>query len=739
MNASQIHTTHKAVLHLLSTKQVKSAFDKILLLVDDLQMGEYSDRLEEMQQNYRYLLQYFLDGINDPERKSVYDNLISKLFALNAELREELLFRNSTNFEFNQKRYFPYNQHYTSNSSLFDSFDYFHSQTQLLQHSEDNHTIEIHRLRSNFESALNELFGLFWLTTHYTTDEKQLFSKLLSLGNRSWIEKSLSVSGLTLNIWRMFDESKLIMLFDACQSTDTRIRQRALVGLCFVLARYNQFITFFPQIRNRIVLLIDNKHIVENFKNIIIQLIGTAETEEITKKMREEILPEMMKISPLLKDKMDTDSIVNLDEWGEENPEWQEILDQSGVSDKLQELSELQLEGADIYMSTFSMLKNFSFFSSISNWFMPFDSLQSSISDLFDSDDKTVLSAFIDSPLMCNSDKYSFCLSILQMPDKQRSMLKNSMGMGAEQMEEMNKDEAILTPDLVSKNISKQYIQDLFRFFKLFPQHTEFSDMFAFSLIMHRTYLFDLLSSDIEFMKSIAEYYFIKNHYIESLELFEKMQSNLVPTAAIYQKMGYAYQQTSQLAKALDAYLKADIVQPDDVWTIRKIALCFRLQGDFTKALEYYQHAEFLKPNQTSVLFQIGHCYLELGKYKDALAIYYKLDAQHPDDNPKVWRAISWVAFVSGNIQQAEYYNHKLLKVEPTASNYLNAGHIAWCKNNLKNAVELYEECYDLMGQNWQVFLDSFTEDKPYLNSNGIEEDEIPLLLDALRMNIDAL
>ncbi len=739
MNASQIHTTHKAVLHLLSTKQVKSAFDKILLLVDDLQMGEYSDRLEEMQQNYRYLLQYFLDGINDPERKSVYDNLISKLFALNAELREELLFRNSTNFEFNQKRYFPYNQHYTSNSSLFDSFDYFHSQTQLLQHSEDNHTIEIHRLRSNFESALNELFGLFWLTTHYTTDEKQLFSKLLSLGNRSWIEKSLSVSGLTLNIWRMFDESKLIMLFDACQSTDTRIRQRALVGLCFVLARYNQFITFFPQIRNRIVLLIDNKHIVENFKNIIIQLIGTTETEEITKKMREEILPEMMKISPLLKDKMDTDSIVNLDEWGEENPEWQEILDQSGVSDKLQELSELQLEGADIYMSTFSMLKNFSFFSSISNWFMPFDSLQSSISDLFDSDDKTVLSAFVDSPLMCNSDKYSFCLSILQMPEKQRSMLKNSMGMGAEQMEEMNKDEAILTPDLVSKNISKQYIQDLFRFFKLFPQHTEFSDMFAFSLIMHRTYLFDLLSSDIEFMKSIAEYYFIKNHYIESLELFEKMQSNLVPTAAIYQKMGYAYQQTSQLAKALDAYLKADIVQPDDVWTIRKIALCFRLQGDFTKALEYYQHAEFLKPNQTSVLFQIGHCYLELGKYKDALAIYYKLDAQHPDDNPKVWRAISWVAFVSGNIQQAEYYNHKLLKVEPTASNYLNAGHIAWCKNNLKNAVELYEECCDLMGQNWQVFLDSFTEDKPYLNSNGIEEDEIPLLLDALRMNIDAL
>jgi len=68
-----------------------------------------------------------------------------------------------------------------------------------------------------------------------------------------------------------------------------------------------------------------------------------------------------MKISPLIKDKMDAENLLKSDEWEEENPEWQEILDKSGISDKLQELSELQLEGADVYMSTFSMLKNFPF------------------------------------------------------------------------------------------------------------------------------------------------------------------------------------------------------------------------------------------------------------------------------------------------------------------------------------------------------------------------------------------
>jgi hypothetical protein len=199
-----------------------------------------------------------------------------------------------------------------------------------------------------------------------------------------------------------------------------------LVGLTFVLAKYNVYLSYFPSIRNRLVLLADQTRIAENFQNIIIQIIGTTETEKISRKLREEILPEMMKINPLLKDKMDAENFLNSDEWAEENPEWQEILDERGLSDKLKELSDLQLEGADVYMSTFSMLKNFSFFSQFSHWFLPFDTENSAVNQLFESDEKTILSAFVNSNVMCNSDKYSFCLSVLQMPESQRNMLKHS-------------------------------------------------------------------------------------------------------------------------------------------------------------------------------------------------------------------------------------------------------------------------------------------------------------------------
>lgn len=36
------------------------------------------------------------------------------------------------------------------------------------------------------------------------------------------------------------------------------------------------------------------------------------------------------------------------------NPDWADAIEKSGLGDKLREMNELQLEGADVYMSTFT-------------------------------------------------------------------------------------------------------------------------------------------------------------------------------------------------------------------------------------------------------------------------------------------------------------------------------------------------------------------------------------------------
>lgn len=725
MNQGQIHETFKAVLSLLSDGKLSASVAKCRTLVDELQEGLYTDRLNDIHQNYQFLLDYYIKGVDDPQRKLVYNRLVSRLFVLTCELREELLVRVSSNFEYQQKRYFPHVRRLSTVDKLIDSLQYYHVNSQ-------NEPVNA-RLRSNYELLLSDVFSLLWLNTSYNADELRLFQLVTSTTYKGRLERNLAITALTLNLWRMFDEDKLQLLLDGCVHPDVEVKQRSLVGLCFVLARYNRFIPYFPQIRNRLVLIADDTATSTNFRNILVQIIGTVETDKISKKLREEILPEIIKVSPLLKDKMEADKLLSSDEWGEANPEWQELLEKSGVQDKIQEFTDLQLEGADVYMGTFAMLKSFPFFTNFSNWFLPFDPEHSAVSRLFETSESSLLTAFVAHNALCNSDKYSFCLSVMQMPEAQQTMLKGNFKLETEQLAELSKDQAILTPEVYAKNISKQYVQDLFRFFKLHPQCKDFTDMFASALFMHRSYLFDILSSDSELKNQVAEFYFAKSQYREAIELFKELENEVEPTASLFQKLGYCYQQLSDVKLALESYLRADIIQPDNLWTNKKIALCYKLLGDFAQAQSFYRHADFLRPNQRNVKLQIAHCYLELGDFKQAIQLYLQLEQVNESDT-KVLRSIVWCAFVSGNKAQARYYAQRLAELETLTADVLIAMYVELLDGKVSSAVVLLRQAIALENGDKHRIEVLIQTDLKRLKQLGVVLIDMNLLLDAVSM-----
>lgn len=725
MNPVQIHETFKSVLSFLSDGKINNAIDKCSLLTGELQEGEYTDRLNELKENYQLLLRYFLDGVTDPQRKQVYNKIIAQIFTLNCELREELMLRNSSNYEYLQKRYFPHRLRFSTITGLKDSLLYFHQIDGEITS----------QARITYEQLLVDVFAIFWLSTYYGNFEQDFFKTIIADNYNGKLEASMAVSALTLNLWRMFDEEKLMLLLDCCSHSNIEIKQRALVGLCFVLARYNRFIPYFPIIRNRLVLLADDEQTLTNFKNILIQIIGTVETDKISKKLREEILPEIMKVSPLIKDKLDADHLLNSEEWGEANPEWQEMLEKSGVQDKIKEFTDLQQEGADVYMGTFAMLKSFPFFNETSHWFLPFDASYSAISGLFDSSEHNLLSAFVSNNTLCNSDKYSFCLSILQMPEMQRASLKQSFKMESEQLAEMAKDEALITPGNYAKHISKQYVQDLFRFFKLHPNSKDFPDMFASALFMHKSYLFDILTSGSDLKSYVAEFYFSKSQFNEAIELFNELIQDSEPSAALFQKIGYCYQQVSDIDKALDAYKKADIIQPDAIWTTKKIALCYKLKGDFKQALDYYKHALFLQPGKLNIQMQIANCYLELQQYKTALELYTELE-KVDENNIRIMRSIAWCAFLSGNIAQSKYYSQRIIEEMADSIDYLHAAYVEWFENNIKDTVSLLNKAYLAQSKDFEAFIMSIHNELSLLKIAGITLPDVQLVFDGLRLTI---
>lgn len=735
MTPVEIHKKYKSATAELLQGNLKNTFQTALELGNELQSPTILDTLANAETSYKYLLEYFVDGKPDPERNMIYNKMVATLFLLLSQLRDELLTRDATNYEFTQKRYFPFT---TQKSAEELNKAIFRKENIEKLHETGNFTEEnIQKIEQSFEEAVQFLFNFFWLSSNYHTNGMMgVYNQIIDNSYTEIVPKSMLITGLTLNLWRSFDEQKLILLLDACNSNEVHSKQRALVGLCFLLVKYNKFIPYFPSIRNRLILLADENGIAESMQNIIIQIIATTETDKISKKLQEEIFPELAKLRPLMDKGLSGENLLSSDEWGEINPEWQEIFEESGASDLMQDLAEMEMSGADVYMSTFSLLKSFPFFSNFSNWFLPFDAQNSNVKELFKDDEKSILHSFLNSNVMCNSDRYSFCLSILQMPEMQRNMMKSSFGEASEQMDEINKEKKLYSPQTEEKAVAKHYIRDLFRFFKLNNHRADFSDMFKASLLIHKTYLFDLLSSNNKIQNDIAEFYFTKKLYKQALEIFLKIEKTEDPTAILYQKIGYSYQQTSQLGKALDSYKKADLIQSDDFWTIRKMALCFRLIGDNENALKQYQHAHYLKPENLSIRLQIINCQLELKKYNKAIESSVALQNEFPNDK-KVLRITILSSFVGKNLSQAKYNLSLLLdENDITTDDKMIAAHLFWCLQENEQAKKYYFNCLKDANFEWGKFLATFDKHKYLLTQNDVDEKEISLLLDALRYSL---
>lgn len=732
MTSVEVHKKYKLATVELLKGNLKNTIHTAMELGNELQSPTISDALINSEISYKYLLEYFIDGKPDPERNMIYNKMVATLFLVLSQLRDELLTRDSTNYEFTQKRYFPFlpqkNEEDLS-KSLCRTED-TKGQQEIAGFSAERRT----RVEQAFEEAVQFLFNFFWLSSDYNTNGMMgVFQKIIDDSYPEFVAKSMVVTGLTMNLWRTFDEQKILLLLDACKSSEVNTKQRALVGLCFLLVKYNKFIPYFPSIRNRLILLTDDSGVSESMQNIIIQIIATTETDKISKKLQEEIFPELMKLRPLMDKGLGSDNLLNSDEWGEVNPEWQDIIEESGASEMMQELAEMEMSGADVYMSTFSMLKSFPFFSNFSNWFLPFDAQNSHIKELFENDEKSILQSFLNSNVMCNSDRYSFCLSVLQMPEMQRNMMKSSFGDASEQMDEISKEEALYSPQTISKAVAKHYIRDLFRFFKLNNHRADFSSMFATSLLIHNTYLFDLLSANNKIQNDIAEFYFTQKLYKQALEIFLEMEKNEEPTAILYQKIGYSYQQTSQLEKALSSFKKADLIQPDDFWTIRKMALCYKLIGDNKNALMHYQQAHYLRSDNLSVRLQIIECQLELKNYSKAIELSTALQNEFPD-NSKVLKTAVMSSFIGKNLSRAKYYL-VLLQDENnlTADDKMIAAHLYWCLQENELAKQKYYDCLKDSQNDWVNFLILFEKHTYLLTQNNVGEKEISLLLDALQ------
>ena len=734
MNLSEAIKIRSEISTYLENGQLKDAFDSMKQLAANQQNWAFTEKISELETNYKYMIHYLIEGNKDPDQQKIHNHLVRDIYTLADDLIEQLQTQNSPSVFFERKRL----ANVRLPLSAADYQDIITRQTDtlsvidLLPDGEE----KTNRVRQNtveHEHTVQDLFYAVFSSPRAKEEQIQAYRAFLNDTLIAAQDKCILISALTLNILQRFDRPKIELLLETCNHPDAEVSMRAIVGIVPVFQHHNNRWKYYPETIDRLKVMSDDAVFARRLMTVIIQFIQAHETEKITKKLTEEIIPEMMKLSPMIGKK------INLEEWmgesgmDEKNPEWQKILEESGLTDKLQEFTDMQLGGADVFHSTFSNLKNYPFFNEMSNWFLPFDKNHSFLQQMFSdkSEAESLLSAMLNSSMICNSDKYSFCFSMMVMPEQYRKMMISQLGAESDELKNMAKEELVLNPYQQEDIVAKQYIQDLYRFFKLYLRKTDFTDIFALPLNYHQIASFQPVVSEAKNLERVALYYFEKNNFSEALDAYLMLAQKQEKKNETWQKIGYCRQMLGDVKGALEAYLNAELIDENNTWVLRRIAHCYRLLKEPESALQYYRRLEQLKPDELNTQLNIGHCFLELKQYGEALNYYFKVELLH-SDNARAWRSIAWCAFLSGKFDVSRRYYAQIIENKPNAHDFLNAGHVEFCLGETKKAVDMYIKAVKSAGS-FNDFRSIFDEDLDELQQAGIDINIIPIILDKVR------
>lgn len=705
----------------LQKRQINGAISYLRKEIEVHGMHPLLSKINIIGDNYRYLYQYFISGTNDTSRKQMLDNMSEQLRVIcdtiNHNLRSE-----EPGAYFTARRLWKI--HSPKLPDLLDMYKPVMSQVSL---AEIVGPVPVELSKERYD-ILDKFFTAALVSFHNNADTSLLADVITNCDNDKSI-RALSLHALVLSQLVCFDAVKLQTMLDIIldDNTDRFLKSIALPGLVFILASYSDRVRNIPSIMTRLATFADDHDNARLIRITVRAIAGTRDTERVSAKMKDEVMPELMKMRPdllnKLKDfKMDVDP-----EAAENNPEWQEFLDKSGIGRKLEELAEMQSDGADLMMITFSHQKSHSFFRNIGNWFLPFD-INNPELKLQESDAETLKMMTDASPTICNSDKYSLALAVASTPETHRRVMMSQFNAQFEQiMQHLNDKLAHFSEPDFERDITTT-VREYYRYFKQGRNNSDFINPFDNQLTFTNLPPIKSCLEDDTYMNVMSEFYLKRGFYKDALALFTAMERKDNANPLLWQKIGFCRQKTNDYAGARDAYMKAELLDEPGIWLLKKLAYVNKRLGNPEDALEYYIRALSKDSENVKLILSAGDAALACNDVNKALSHYYHAEYINPD-NKDIMRSIAWAEMLTGNLEKAEKKYSLLTAKEANAEDWLNAGHVAMLARQFSTALERYRQA-SLSGKS--DFEMAFTADMPLLSKLGADVADMQLILDGV-------
>lgn len=725
-------STYDQTGQLVASGRYKDAFTLLRRRLGETPVAGCLGRLNQAESTYKYLLQFFSRGSQDPGRKDMLADLKGQLLDMAQLIDRETAATESPAQYYSTLRMLRLRP--ADPMALSESLVEKDSMAELAL-AADGYPME---LLKEIEEAGNKLFELFWTSDALPSQTYRDFSEKILRGFLPYRIASLVVAGVGLGLMSCFNRDAMMLLCDASGSEDYRVSARALVTLILALDRWKERVADDGKLIQRLDSLVEVEGMKKKIRTVVFALIKTRDTDRVSRKMQKEVIPGLMQFGPdiikRLKKASEETSLADM----EGNPEWEDLLKNTGLEEKIRELTEMQSDGADVMMSAFSNLKGYPFFRQLSNWMLPFSTHHTMLNSLRTIGEADISMLLELNGMMCDSDKYSFAFSLANMPEPQRKMVMGQMQGQMEQLREQMKEFEMLKAGREFEDEVVRYCRDLYRFNKLYPKKSEFFDPFSKFIDFSDIPIIYSLFDENDDIAALAEFYFKRGYHAEALEMLEKLAEIAGDTPHVWEKIGFCIEKVSDDDnEAVEAYMKAQLFNPDSKWISRRLGLCYRRMGDYRNAVEYLRMS---LPDDGSfdrrISLMIADILIDGGNWDEAIKELYRVDYETPGD-PEVVRRMARCAFRSADFDKALDWLDSISSIDLSEDDYRMRGHISFLRGDFQDAMRWYRMTVR-QNDKRRLWKTTILGEMQALESMGGSRSDMLLLLESLSYSLES-
>ena len=724
----EAQTSFKRIFHHIKAHNLSDAIDELEMFLATHPHQVNSDRLHAIRTDLQLMADYWKRGFKDPQLPSLYQKLMQRMYVLCANIRMQYNISLSSyltslmaRVRLSARDFSPLN--------IRDELETFVSEIALLElEPEHQRAARQEKLYAQHQQAMVVLFSYLFTSDQWTDSQAASMEEMLLSLTIDSNDQQLMVSGIMLSLLEHFDMGKfrtLVHVYERAQ--DEQVRQRAFVG--WVLAMDSPIAaSVYPEQITLVEKLVEQEQCCRELVELQQQLIMTMNAEEDQKTIQREIMPDLMDGQHL---RMTRNGI----EETEDDP-MQDILNpdeserkMAQVEESYQRMMAMQKQGSDIYFGGFSQMKRFAFFNELSNWFVPYsihhpevtESLKTTGGNLF-------LQTMMKNGPFCNSDKYSFTLAFQQVLNQIPQNIREMLDKGEAKINEVDTDE-LNKPSY----IRLLYIQDLYRFYRLFSQKNRFVNpfdkeearyLFCADPIFTKTHLETSFNEVVAFLlkrKRTEEAARVLRNYGEARRDFQFWMM----AGYILQHHGKNIEPVVDGYDDLQCYQEALKLLPDNEKALVGYGRALFVRMMYQEALETYDKLLTINPDRKSYRLNRAVSLTNLGQYAGALKELYRLNYESPDDQ-NVSRVLAWTLVCEGKYDAAVKIYNDLLKGDVQADDLLNYGYCLWLSGHVDEAADCFHRFLKESAFSREYILQN---EAALLKEKGITEPEQQLML----------